>query len=465
MFSSRLKGQSGFTIVEILIAVAMMAAISVGVMRLMENMSKTSKDLQNRDEFSLITNNIALILSQPLNCQETLLNKEVNDEVVTIWRDAHLDTKRVSHSVNTERSAKIEINRMWIEEIDTISADGSTAKAVLAISFRKPEKISIGGQDVIKRVDISANLCTDLVSFGTNRTTMEASCAGANQRIISGPTAWRNETTGQDGFQMVCQDCSDITKIKSCRSSAQADVSDAQLVGPACRRLLGGSYNEGTGFCEGSRLCDVEIGMMQLTGVAGTTSCGETYTLDPVAQTNPSGTSFTVPDDFVGNTLTVKILGGGGGGGGSDRNEQGKGGKRGEQKNIIFNVKKGDTCTWSLGAGGAKGAAGDGWNDSGSNGGKGGTTTVTCAGVTHSVEGGNGGEGEAFRSGSRGEAGEGVNFAGTYYSGGAGGADNRDGSDAPGRGGGGGGGGDGKQRGGLGGAGAIWISYDKLLKQ
>ena len=457
MFSSRLKGQSGFTIVEILIAVAMMAAISVGVMRLMENMSKTSKDLQNRDEFFQITNNIALILSQPLNCQETLLNKEVNDEVVTIWRDAHLDTKRVSHSVNTERSAKIEINRMWIEEIDTISRpDGSTAKAVLAISFRKPEKISIGGQDVVKRVNISANLCTELISFGTNRTTLEASCTGANQRITSGPTAWRNETTGQDGFQMVCQDCSDITKIKSCRSSNQADVSDAQLVGPACRQLLGGTYNEDTRRCEGSKLCDVELSLMQLTNSGGTTSCGDEYFVETVTRLVSSSTSLSIPQNFAGVNITARIAGGGGAGGGSDRGNPGAGGSAGTQRLVTLVVKKGDTCTLTIGSGGIGGSG---------NGGPGGTTRISCAGMVEEAAGGAGGREEARGAGeSCGWAGESITFNGVTYAGGRPGCRDSNGSRGSSAAGG-GGAGDRWQSGGNGGSGLIWISYQVLTKR
>ena len=95
-----------------------------------------------------------------------------------------------------------------------------------------------------------------------------------------------------------------------------------------------------------------------------------------------SGT-FTAPSDGV---ALIRVIGGGGSGGNGNASKRVTGGYSGSWAMKVLRMKKGETLTVSVGAGGAaqttNGAAGN----------AGGATSVTYDGVSHSTPGGYGGE-------------------------------------------------------------------------
>ena len=63
---------SGFSIVEITVAMGLLGALSLGVMKIMENSQKAAKNIENKDEISQFQNEINDILKNPNNCEATL---------------------------------------------------------------------------------------------------------------------------------------------------------------------------------------------------------------------------------------------------------------------------------------------------------------------------------------------------------------------------------------------------------
>ena len=66
-----LKSVSGFSFVEIMVAMGLLGAISVGVMRVMDNANKASKTIEVKDDIIQMERQIADVLNSQNNCEET----------------------------------------------------------------------------------------------------------------------------------------------------------------------------------------------------------------------------------------------------------------------------------------------------------------------------------------------------------------------------------------------------------
>ena len=68
-----LKRQAGFSIMEVMIAAGLLGIVSLGVMQLTKNMTKSSKTDAQRAEFNQLTNQIQSLLKDEYSCESTLL--------------------------------------------------------------------------------------------------------------------------------------------------------------------------------------------------------------------------------------------------------------------------------------------------------------------------------------------------------------------------------------------------------
>jgi hypothetical protein len=395
----------GFSIVQVLIAAAMMGGLALVISKLSENQSMVQRGAIEGQEINEITTRMQKYLSNSKVCSHNFKN---NTLAPVTGKKSFSEIKNLDNNV----VFKVDPNHTY--------AGG----------------ISIVGMELKRLAGSELEFEMQLVKKGTKS-------IGAKNI---------NKKFKLDGIF-------DGNKLLSCYTDTEGTIATT------CETLLGGTYNQTTKKCENNKVCQLEVEMMQIKGTEGTTLCGDTYKLVEVTSLKTSNGSFTIPNDMAGTSIIVKLIGGGGGGGGSDYNEPGGGGSPGNQKSVTFNVKKGESCSWTLGAGGSGGAQGNGWGDKGSGGQDGGSTTVNCAGAIEVATGGAGGCGECRGSGeSCGWNGTGVTFAGVTYSGGSSGCRKKDGNPG-GNASGGGGAGDRKQRGGNGGKGLVWISYKKLEKQ
>ncbi|MFI5391492.1 MAG: type II secretion system protein J, partial [Bacteriovoracales bacterium] len=65
--------ESGFSIMEVMIAAALLGVVSVGVMNVTKNMSKSSKADAQRVEFAQVTNQVQSILRDEYSCEASLM--------------------------------------------------------------------------------------------------------------------------------------------------------------------------------------------------------------------------------------------------------------------------------------------------------------------------------------------------------------------------------------------------------
>ncbi len=70
----RENSSSGFGLIEVMVAFALMGVVGVGVMRLTETMSKSNTKARADSDYLLATNEIISILSDPVNCKKTIPN-------------------------------------------------------------------------------------------------------------------------------------------------------------------------------------------------------------------------------------------------------------------------------------------------------------------------------------------------------------------------------------------------------
>ena len=122
-----LKSVSGFSFVEIMVAMGLLGAISVGVMRVMDNANKASKTIEVKDDIIQMERQIADVLNSQNNCEETLGEKTINSNIPIIYQVVN-NQPLAKFSVSSGTSNKIHITSMRVKEVELNGGDGSTSR-------------------------------------------------------------------------------------------------------------------------------------------------------------------------------------------------------------------------------------------------------------------------------------------------------------------------------------------------
>lgn len=75
----KLKSQRGFSLVEVLIASALMGAVALGIAKLTKDQSKSAKTIESRFEVTAIVSEITQLLSNKESCKATLRGNNANN--------------------------------------------------------------------------------------------------------------------------------------------------------------------------------------------------------------------------------------------------------------------------------------------------------------------------------------------------------------------------------------------------
>lgn len=203
------KSVSGFTIVEVMVAMGLLGAISLGVMRLTDNANKASKTIEVKDDILQMERQIADVLNTQNNCEETLGEKTTNSNIPIIYQVVN-NQPVAKFSVSSGTSNKIQITSMRVKEVDLNGGDGSTGLASLEVVFSKPST-AYGGRQIKKDIILNANLCQKKWIQHTDLKELLKLCTG---KIVDGPNKWG--TT----YWAACQDCSMASSktIYSCQA-------------------------------------------------------------------------------------------------------------------------------------------------------------------------------------------------------------------------------------------------------
>jgi type II secretory pathway pseudopilin PulG len=235
-----LKSVSGFSMVEIMVAAALLGGLSLGVVKLMENANKASKTIEVKDDIIQMERLITDVLNSPNNCEATLGEKTIGSNIPVIYQVIN-NQPVPKFSVSTAKSNSIQITSMKIKNVDANGSDGSTALASLEVTFKKPNG-ALGGSDIKKEIVLNANLCQKKWIKNTDVKLLVNQCTG---KIVDGPNKWG--TT----YWAACQDCSMLSSktIYSCQSRGGLGVDIGNISKIACYNL-GGTFDDVTSNCD-----------------------------------------------------------------------------------------------------------------------------------------------------------------------------------------------------------------------
>lgn len=226
--------------VEIMVAMGLLGAVSLGVMKVMDNANKASKTIEVKDDIIQMERHIADILYSQNNCEVTLGEKTVNSNIPVIYQIVNNEPV-AKISVPSGTSNKIQITSMKIKEVDLNGGDGSSALATLEVKFKKPST-ALGGREITKEINLNANLCQKKWIKNTNLNDLINQCAG---KIVEGPNKWG--TT----YWAACQDCSmaNSKTIYSCQArGGGAGVDVGNMTKITCYNM-GGTFDDINSSC------------------------------------------------------------------------------------------------------------------------------------------------------------------------------------------------------------------------
>lgn len=301
-----LCSSKGFSLTEIMIAMGLLGALSMGLMKLMDNSNKAAKNIESKDEISMMAREMSDILASANNCEESLRDKKVGNSVFFIKQvnkvtGAKTLVEKFNPVAPTEENSKVVVESMTVTKVDANGTDGSQGIATLEVLFRKPKSGHLGARVVKKEITLSANLCNRDYITATTFAGVMSQCSGLGKKLIEAPTEW---PAGK--FYAVCQDCTvaGYNKINFCQSEADGGVDVAAVSKLSCINMggtfddatqkcnlndqtakiacgtLGGVYNEVSKICaigDGvaklqTKLCDLEKKFLGETMAGGTTT-------------------------------------------------------------------------------------------------------------------------------------------------------------------------------------------------
>lgn len=309
IFKRNLNSSGGFSLPEVMIAMGLLGAIALGVTKMMETSNKAAKNIENKDEITHMTREIADILANPNNCEETLRDKASDNDVYFIKQVNKLTSEKVtvarfSPVPATTPNTKVVVESMKVRNVSDNGSDGSQGIATLEINFRKPKGDQLGGKVIKKEISLNASLCNRNQIILSSYAAVVSACTGAGKKLIEAPYQWP-ATTGS--WYGVCQDCTvaGANKIRFCQSQAMTGV-DVGAVSKLTCINMGGTFDDATQKCDlGSAAvkasCEILGGVFDATNVkclmgSGVTNLQEKLCAFEVAflQTTPLGGNTTL---------------------------------------------------------------------------------------------------------------------------------------------------------------------------
>ena len=147
---------SGFSLVEIIIAISLLGAISLGVMQLTKSMNVSKVKYDFGSETSLITNEIVAILSNPTNCTASFAGKNAASTAVGINNIVQGGQNKYLVNQNYG-NASIRINSYVLSDADA-DVDVATNTTKLLINFANKQIVNSTTPTAQKQIRLHVNV-------------------------------------------------------------------------------------------------------------------------------------------------------------------------------------------------------------------------------------------------------------------------------------------------------------------
>lgn len=139
--------EKGFSLVEVMVALAVLAGIATGSMSLFQNMNKNSTKGKQDSDMLIATNEMAALLSDPENCKATLPNLSTNPtNIKFIHPTSGVMSKYATGSQFGNVGTKISGYRI------IYPLDGNNEQARLIINYEKKKVLGTG--DFSRKLDL-----------------------------------------------------------------------------------------------------------------------------------------------------------------------------------------------------------------------------------------------------------------------------------------------------------------------
>jgi Tfp pilus assembly protein PilV len=239
--------RNGFSIVSVLIAIALMSVVALGVMQLTKMMSTTTKQSEGNTEIVSMQNQIIQLLINRKHCSKSFENKTLpanNTSSISLnvlKRDNGTNPGRTAFDKTTEYgNHTVKISSIKLYGSNAIS--NNQANVNLEITFEKISKIIKGSKTVTKKFPIFVE-----VDNATNRE-IQKCFSMEDDAVITA----KNE---------ICDDLGGDFSTGKCVLT-DSDTINNQSKKAACE-MLGGTFNTQDKKCEGLTIQSITGGSNQ----------------------------------------------------------------------------------------------------------------------------------------------------------------------------------------------------------
>lgn len=224
------NNQYGFSLVQVLIAIAMAGGLSLIILKLQENSGKIIKNAETSQSIQELMAEVTSNLSSTASCSETFQNRIISPTPASIptlkkvlKRDGSVYTFLEANKEYPEFSVKVE-NITYSETIDEFLE--------LEIHFTKLHAGSIGGKNITKKMKLNfqKNALNRITSCG-------ASVVGAMQ-IVPAEKPGVQGKTGDQACQEIGKECLYVTSYNFIKEDAHCMGSNH------CMRICTTNYNQ-----------------------------------------------------------------------------------------------------------------------------------------------------------------------------------------------------------------------------
>jgi prepilin-type N-terminal cleavage/methylation domain-containing protein len=208
--------QSGFSIMEIMVAMGLLGVMSMGIMRLLDNTSKAQKSIEMKSDVQNLHNQILKIMKDEASCTATInfLNYGLNVPSINILNSSNVS---VPHFTVGQTVGKIKIEQIKLDTQANSTVTGNGVMTNLILTYLKTGNNFYGGTRNTYKIPVSVDNCQvvlmqDLKSNNPNPTQDCISQGGTPD----GPSYEDNYGTANTYVVQVCRDCSVRTTFTKC---------------------------------------------------------------------------------------------------------------------------------------------------------------------------------------------------------------------------------------------------------
>ncbi len=248
--------KSAFSLLEILVAVAILGVASFALMELMNSLAKSNLNMQQQAEATHLHNEIYALLRNPDACLETFSNTAVDAGSTAVNSLKRANGTEAFNTTDLYAGKKLQIPVMSVGDFTLDGSDPAVGQAVLWLTITKmgeplgPKALRRAVKLHVKRNNPGDNKVTSCVAVGGNLTSSASggasytawgttNCASGYEKAYDGVAAVAYFTGGV-GSSPVCKEGANFTAAGSFSWGTGGSIASTQSI--SCAVCVGNNY-------------------------------------------------------------------------------------------------------------------------------------------------------------------------------------------------------------------------------